>query len=298
MKRLFACLLSLLLLVGCSLSGVAESAGTTLFPTDENGYPDLGGVTITIWMPFDSNTAEYATSYGELKIIQKLEEMLNVNLEFMHPPVGSETEGFSTMLASGEYPDIIWNDYVKKHYQGGVAMAYDDGLIWDYTELVSPETTPNYWEKVMEQPYMARQAVDDEGRNVGLGAQVSGSEESTTCMWGLMIRQDLLDEAGLEVPVTLDDWTEMLRTFKEMGVKYPLLLNKSGYWRSRNAFSGAYNVDTRDFNLTEDGGVEYGPATEGYKEMLKYVHTWYSEGLINPDFTTDTQADTWSMLAN
>ena len=300
MKRLFACLLSLILLCAFCAAGTAETqrVGTTLFPCDENGYPDLGGVTITIWMPFDSTTAEYATSYGELKIIQNLEAMLNVNLEFMHPPVGSETEGFSTMLASGDYPDIIWNDYVKDHYQGGVAMAYDDGLIWDYTELVSPETTPNYWEKVMEQPYMARQAIDDDGRNVGLGAQVSGSENCRTCMWGLMIRKDLLDEAGLDVPVTMDDWTAMLRKFKEMGVKYPLLLKKSGYWRSRNAFSGAWNVDTRNFNLTADGGVEYGPATEGYKEMLKYLHLWSSEGLINPDFTTDTQQDTWSMLAN
>ena len=188
MKRLLACLLSLMLVFCLAAYAEEGKAGTTLFPCDENCYPDLGGVTITIWMPFDSTTAEYATSYGELKIIQNLEAMLNVNLEFMHPPVGSETEGFSTMLASGEYPDIIWNDYVKDHYQGGVAMAYDDGLIWDYTELVGPETTPNYWEKVMEQPYMARQAIDDDGRNVGLGAQVSGSENCRTCMGGLMIR--------------------------------------------------------------------------------------------------------------
>ena len=28
------------------------------------------------------------------------------------------------------------------------------------------------------------------------------------------------------------------------------------------------------------------------------MRLWYSEGLINPDFTTDTQTDTWAMLAN
>lgn len=303
MKKLLSCLLLVAMLATCFAFASAEETttgrtGTTLFECDENGYPDLGGVTLTIWMPLDSSMTEFIETNSDLKVIQNFEEMLNVNLEFVHPSVGAEQEGFSTMLASGEYPDMIFEGYVESYYAGGLAMAYEDGLVYDYTELVSPETTPNYWAYVMDDPYLAKNAVDDFGRNVHLGSQVSGSEEICTCMWGLMIRQDLLDEAGLETPVTIDDWTNMLRTFKEMGVKYPLLLNKSGYWLSRNAFSSAWNIDAKNFNLTEDGEVVYGPATPEYKEYLSTIAMWYQEGLINPDFATDTQSDTWAMLAS
>ena len=302
MKKLLSCLLLAAMLATCFTFAFAEDTtgrtGTTLFPCNEKGYPDLGGVTLTIWMPLDASMTEFIETNSDLKVIQNFEEMLNVNLEFVHPSVGAEKEGFSTMLASGEYPDMIFEGYVESYYAGGLAMAYEDGLVYDYTELVSPETTPNYWSYVMDDPYLAKIAVDDFGRNVHLGSQVSGSEEICTCMWGLMIRQDLLDEAGLEVPVTIDDWTNMLRKFKEMGVKYPLLLNKSGYWLSRNAFSSAWNIDAKNFNLTEDGKVVYGPATPEYKEYLSTIAMWYKEGLINPDFATDTQSDTWAMLAS
>lgn len=301
MKKLLSCLLLIAMMATCCAFATAEETrvGTTLFTCDENGYPDLGGVTLTIWMPGPGDPATSGMNdYGDLKVIQNFEEMLNVNLEFIHPAVGAEKEGFSTMIATGDYPDMIFDGYVASYYAGGIAMAYEDGLIYDYTELVSPETTPNYWHYVMEDEYLARIAVDDEGRNVHLGSRYSGSEDICTCMWGLMIRQDLLDEAGLEVPVTIDDWTNMLRTFKEMGVKYPLLLNKSGYWLSRNAFSCAWNISAKTFCLTEDGEVVYGPATPEYKEYMATMAMWYQEGLINPDFTTDKQSDTWSMMAS
>lgn len=300
MKKLLCCLLMLTMLLSITAIGMAEgtAVGTTLFPCDENGYPDLGGVTLTIWIPMDSSMTEFIDTYSDLDVIKQLEEKLNVNLEFIHPAVGSEKEGFSTMLASGNYPDMIFDGYVNSYYAGGLSMAYDDGLVYDYTELVSQETTPNFWEKVMSDEYLLKGAYDDYGRVIALGCRVSGSEESCTCMWGMMIRKDTLAQAGLDIPVTIDDWTEMLRAFKAQGVEYPLLLNKSGYWKSRNAFSSAWNIDARNFFITEDNTVAYGPTTPEYKEYIGTLAQWYSEGLINPDFTSDTQADTWAMLAN
>lgn len=300
MKKTLSCLLILMLTLSCFAVGNAEEAvkSTTLFECDENGYPDLGGVTLTIWMPMDSSMTEFINTYADLQVIKNLDEMLNVDLQFVHPPVGSEKEGFSTMLASGDYPDMIFDSYVRDYYAGGVSMAYDDGLIYDYTSLVSEETTPHFYEKVLSDDYLAKGAYDDYGRVIALGARVSGSEESCTCMWGMMIRKDALEAVNLDVPETIDDWTEMLRAFKENGIEYPLLLNKSNYWRTRNAFSCAWNIDALNFFIREDGTVAYGPATPEYKEYMETMHLWYSEGLINPDFTTDTQADTWAMLAN
>lgn len=301
MKKVLALFLSLTMALSiCSFAAAEKTAakGTTLFPCDENGIPDLGGVTLNIWMPMDSNYATFCNNYGEMAIIKKLEEEMNVNLEFVHPPVGETATSFSLMQTESKLPDIIFSGSVDSYYQGGVAMAYADGFLADYTELVSPETTPNYWAKVMSEPYLAVGAVDDEGRNYRLGCMVSGSEESCTCMWGLMIRKDYLAAAGLNVPETIEDWHTMLKAFKDMGIKYPLLLNNSNIWQTRNAFSSAWNIDARNFYIRSDGTLAYGPTSAEFKDYLSTLNQWYSEGLINPDFMNNTRTETWSMIAN
>jgi len=298
MKKLLSVLLSLLLIAACVPAMAEGRTGTALFPTDENGYPDLGGVTLSIWETWDTSMVDFCKDYNDLKIVQDLAEKFNVKFDFRMAPAGQESENFTLMIASSDLPDLIFDGGVSSYYAGGTTMAYEDGLAYDYTEYITEENTPNYWEKVMADPYLSKMALDDTGRNVKLGSRVSGSEESCTCMWGMMVRKDYLEATGLAMPETIDDWDAMLRAFKDNGVKYPLVLNKSGYWKSRNAFSSAWNIDARNFYITADGEVKYGPASDEYREYINTIATWYKDGLINPDFSTDTQSDTWAMMCN
>lgn len=58
---------------------------------------------------------------------------------------------------------------------------------------------------------------------------------------GVFMRKDLLEAYGLEVPVTLDDWYNVLKTFKDNGVPTPL----SGMWSNileSNAFVSAWDI--------------------------------------------------------
>lgn len=281
-----------------------ESAGNNaegdgeLFARDENGIPDLQGETITIWIPFNSEYTDIADNYGQWEVVEKLEELMNVNLEFIHPAVGQESEGFSLMMAGDTLPDIIMYGAVDDYYQGGVAAAYADEVLYDYTDLINEVNTPNFIEKVLSDDYLGKSAYDDEGRVIRLGAMVSGSEESCASMFGLMIRSDYLEETGLDVPVTIDDWTEMLTAMKENGVKYPLIFDNDGdYWETRNAFSSAYGVSATDYYV-EDGVVKYGPYAPAYEDYLRQLNAWYEAGLICPDFQSQTSSDSWSEMAN
>ena len=58
MKKLLSCLLLLAVMATSFAFASAETTavkGTTLFPCNEKGYPDLGGVTLTIWIPMDAS---------------------------------------------------------------------------------------------------------------------------------------------------------------------------------------------------------------------------------------------------
>lgn len=121
--------------------GSAE--GEAKYPRDENGYPDLGGETISIWFAMtNENAGAVSTDMGDYEAIKQLEEKFNVNFEFIHPPVGQESENFNIMMSDEKLPDMIFCRGIDRFYPGGVEMAYADGVLYDYTNDINAVDTP------------------------------------------------------------------------------------------------------------------------------------------------------------
>ena len=107
----------------------------------------------------------------------------------------------------------------------------------------------------------------------------------------MVIRQDWLDDLGMDTPVTLDDLHTVLTAFKEeKGAVEPLGLTYTGTldgneiasafdaYGTYSAFMGAYPICVRD------GQVAFGWKEDEMKEYLTLMNQWYSEGLIGKDF--------------
>ena len=263
------------------------------YPRNEKGYPDLKGETITIWTPL-YGIADYTDDWGKMKVVQNLEEKFNCNLEFVHPPVGQEKDNFSIMMVD-ELPDIIMGGAFDSYYPGGVNAAYNDGVIIDYTEYINEVNTPNFW-ALMQDPFIAKHATDDNGRIIRLGSMIAGSEEADLNFIGPMIRKDYLEATGMDKPLTIDDWTEMLGKMKDNGVEYPLTMRAREFF-VRNTFSSAYGIGV-GYYLNEDGKVTFGPCEDAYKDYLQQMNEWYKAGYIYPDFTTLKEDEIFSLAAN
>jgi len=269
------------------------------YTRDEQGYPQLKGVTLKIWMPIAKEYVDVVTTYAEMDVVKKWMETCDVNLKFAHPPLGQEAANFAVMIAGDELPDMIFSNGIDNYYPGKSTMAYEDGLLFDYTKLVNKKNTPLFFKRIADDPYYAKAMKDDEGRITSLGALVSGSEESCTTMYGLMIRKDLLEATGMDVPVTMDDWYQMLKSMKNNGVEYPLIIDGDNYWKSRNTFSNAYGISGSDYYIKEDNKtIAFGPYEDAYYDYLSTLSKWYAEGLINPDFMNQDEQQTWSMIAD
>ncbi len=269
------------------------------YTRDEQGYPQLKGVTLKIWMPIAKEYVDVVTTYAEMDVVKKWMETCDVNLKFAHPPLGQEAANFAVMIAGDELPDMIFSNGIDDYYPGKSTMAYEDGLLFDYTKLVSKKNTPLFIKKVADDPYFTRAIKDDEGRINTLGVAVSGSEESCTTMFGLMTRKDMLEATGMDVPVTIDDWYQMLKAMKANGVEYPLIIDGDNYWKTRNTFSNAYGISANDYYIKDDNKtIAYGPYEDAYYDYLSTMSKWYAEGLINPDFMNQDQQQTWSMIAD
>ena len=273
----------------------------TVYERDENGLPNLKGEKFTIWHALVPTNAQATSDLGEYKAIQELEKKLNCEIEFVHPPVGQEQDNFTILMADTELPDMIFCSGIDNYYPGGVEMAYEDGLLFDYTDMISEETTPNFYKMINEDDKIKTMVSDDEGRIIRLGAKFAGSEEADLTYSGLLIRSDFLEQTGMEVPTTIPEWTELFKKMKENGVEYPLSLagdNGMGGFFNSNVFSSAYGISAGNFYKGEDGKITYGPYQDAYKDYLAQLNEWFEAGYINPDFTTQKESDVMSQAAD
>ena len=250
-------------------------------------------ITITWFYELDAKSAVTMTSYSQIRAYQYVMDLTNINIDFHHPPAGQATESFNLMMASGDLTDIVTRNF-RTGFVGGAARALSEGLILPLNDLME-EYAPNIWRFYQENPDLARLAKTDEGTfygfhtgNIELVSFSAGEPPPAFFTFGWQIRQDWLDQLGLDVPETISEWEYVLTRFRYDidplgdGVPiYPLVhvgINISQWLR-------AWGYDFGTFSVV-DGEVRFGPFQPEYLEFLTTMNRWYEAGLIDPDYVT------------
>ena len=117
----------------------------------------------------------------------------------------------------------------------------------------------------------------------------------------VMYNMKWLADAGLEVPTTLDELTEVLRYFKSHDMngngeadEIPLSIMDDFL---PYMFAPAFGLTFLDgqveqgsgFMVNDEGEVVYAQATDEYRQYLEYLHGLYEEGLLEVEYTTLTR---------
>lgn len=203
------------------------------------------------------------------------------------------------MIAGGDWPDLIFCSGMDSHYPGGIQTALADGVMLDPTPYVNETITPNFVEKIMNDDVYKTWFTDDEGRIIKLGSKISGAEDADISFAGPLMRKDYLEATGLPEPVTVADWEAVLRKMKENGVEYPLAINSSGWKVQRDSafILSAYDIKFEYFIKEDNHTIGYGAYEPAFKDYLTTMASWYKDGLINPDFPTQSFDDVSAMIA-
>lgn len=251
-------------------AAISSSSDTS---TDDS-FAKFKGTKLTYWHPFSST---YIKSIDENAVMQEMEKKSGIKIEFITPAAGQENEAFNLMIASGDYPDLI-ND---RGYKGGGLKAIQDGVYLKLNDYID-QYAPNYKAVMALKPDIAKQAKEDDSTIWSFKCIQADDEPSWA---GPAIRKDYLDELGLQMPKTVDDWYNVLKAFKEKkNIETPMLLPLNNLYASE-AFASIYDSTTCQF-LNKNGTVVYGPIEPGFKDYLTLMNKWYSEGLIDKDFAT------------
>ncbi len=280
MKKILATLLALTMLLALAAPALAEDKPTVT-------YCVRGG------------SAEFEPYiYPGLVGLLKIQDMAGVNIDW-NIICGSGDEinaQYLAMMASGNYPDIIqWQH--NNDYTGGVSQLYADDIIIELNDVID-KYMPNYKKLLEENPHVAKTLMDDEGRYLYftvINPLNSELEKVSVTWWGLMMRKDWLENVGMEAPVTMDDWYNVLTAFKEgdpNGNGETDEIPFDGGSAGITLFMPAFGIENGVYIDPETGKVGYGPYTQNYKAYLETMNKWYAEGLIQNVFKDETGAPT------
>ncbi|RAV06431.1 ABC transporter substrate-binding protein [Paenibacillus sp. YN15] len=265
------------LLAGCGSDDKAAAPSASPDGSAPASSKPAEPISLSYWVGLQPNTARSLKDYNESLFYQELEKRTGVKVSFQHPAVGTEKEQFNLLIASGKLPDVI--EYNFTTYSGGPEKAISDKVIIPLNDLIDKHA-PNLKKYLEQNPDLKKELTTDEGNMYVFPALGVGNTDVTS---GLMIRKDWLDELGLAVPETIDEWTNVLRQFKEKkGAATPLTFALTEFNSDR--FNGAYGIGAGFYQ--ENGKVKYGPYEPAYKDYLALLHSWYKEGLLDPDFAT------------
>lgn len=256
-------------------------------------YPLQTDVTFSYWVGTGFTPTESYKSFADLPFYKQLYKETGVNVEFIHPVQGSEGDQFNVMIASGEYPDIIqWN--FMTGFPGGPAKAIEDEVIIDTTPYLE-KYAPNFSKYIKDNPKIDKMVKTDEGQYYCFPT-IQG-DDYLLVYQGPIVRKDWLDELGLEVPTTLDEWEVMLQAFKDKkGATAPLTYLDNIFTSSRS-FIGAFGIGT-DFYLNDEGEIEYAYCQPEYKDYLVKMNDWYEKGLLDKNIASVDDATLTSNMVN
>ncbi|MBB6735381.1 extracellular solute-binding protein [Cohnella zeiphila] len=270
-----------------SPSGSAASATAGASASEGTGtgaYPIQTDKTLSYWAEMNGNIVGTKAALDEVPFFQDWQKKTGVKLKFTSPPAGQAQQTLNIMLASGELPDMIEYDFLNG-YPGGPEKAINDGYILKLNDLIDKDA-PNLKKYLQEHPDIDKMIKTDQGSYYAF--PFIRGDEYLQIYQGPIIRKDWLDELGLPIPETIDDWTATLRAFKEKkGATAALTFNsKPRFFNDggNGAFIGAFGVN-RGF-YQEDGQIKFGPAESGYKDYLKLFQQWYKEGLLDKNIAT------------
>jgi len=292
-------LVLVLILSACSGSGGSGStsnpapAPSTQTPStgeapaqtpSENGLPIVSSpLKLKTWAVTDGNFR--GKDYNEKVSFQKMQELTNIEIEWVMGSGANGPEAFNLLMASGQLPDMVW-------YSNMMSESSKYGALGAFVDLAPyiDQYAPNFKKILEENPDVARMITTPEGKIFHF-PQINLDEYLHVQMFP-QVRQDWLDKLGLAQPETTEDWYNVLKAFKtqdpngnNQADEIPFVsVNLQNMMRN---FGPAFGTDWEFY--VKDGQVKFGPIEPEYKEALQYLNRLYSEGLIDPNYLVDTE---------
>ena len=238
-------------------------------------------------------------------VFKKIEEATNVTLDITSIDSGDYNQKVSLMINAGEAAYIIPKTYDESPYVDGGAIV----PISDYTQYMP------YFTDFVEK-YNMQDDLKTITKSDGKFYRLPGMLEAPVQDYTFMIRKDLFDAAGVDVPAIEKDWTwddlyDALVKVKAYMVSEGMIKESDYVWSDLwcgsevtdgsggnllKLMASSYNVQAgwsigngMLYDSTKDEWY-FGPTSDNFKAYLSEVTKYVQGGILDPEtFTQDNQ---------
>lgn len=284
-----------------AVEGLAEDMALTDAPAEEITLPiSTDGLELSFFAMPEPVITSKMKGYSEMTVHQTAEELTGVHINWREESYTDPKQKMNLMFSTGDTEDIVWDAW--KHASGGPKKLLDEGLIVSLNPYIE-KYAPNLKKLLQETPGLLEQISTDDGR-IFMFPTIR-LDPITRANSGFAIRKDWLNRAGLPVPETIDEWYTMLKTFQDMdmngnGLKDECFVSM-GFEKtsqSMDNFAVAYGLVAGTDLYVKDGQVKYGAYEPEFKDFVAEMAKWYSEGLLDPEFSTQDSKQFDSKMVN
>ena len=191
---------------------------------------------------------------------------------------------YPLLLAGGDIPDMM----LLGTDPANIVSTYgQNGIFLDWAPLME-QYMPNLY-KYSQERKVLQTLQDGEGHQYALPLNIV-TEDRVMQNW--VVNTTLLEELGLEIPETQEQFLEACRKVKaEKGI---IPIQRRDGMAAIIMSMGLMYAGGGDYSLAyypQDGKWAFGPTREGseYKEFLTFMNTLWEEGLIDHEINTQTE---------
>ncbi len=241
---------------------------------------------------------------SENKLWKELEKKTNVHIKF--DVINDPATVLGTRFSGGTYGDCLFGQPMLNSNNASKYMA--SGLFVDLTDYVNEDLMPNLTNLLKSQPEIETMIKASDGKIYTLPKLTGRPANSLESP--IFINKAWLDKLGLKVPTTLDEFTNVLKAFRDgdpngngQADEIPYLAAKADSFMNLEALMGIWGLATKDatndsYVQVKDGKVKFVPTDPAYKEYLKYMSMLYDEGLLWSDFINGTSQTVTSLITS
>ncbi|MDO5424398.1 MAG: extracellular solute-binding protein [Eubacteriales bacterium] len=267
--------------------------GETVMAEESSGIDHSEEITVTM-MTTEAATQQFPS---EGYIYDVIKEKFNINLVVDPIPASDYETKISTVLASGDLPDVlggVTSEKIAQYVGTGMFLNLSDyqDIATDYFDLMYADDRVDETKKV-----------EHDGSLYGF-QKLEYYRVPIASM--IALRMDLLEEQGIETPTTFEEYYDALLKIKEAHPEMYGFSSRNGTNYLIGAF--AYAMGTGGFPLFQTtrgmyyepntDSYIYGPTSENFTRVVEFLRQAYEDGLLDPDYASMSKDDYFAKLSN
>lgn len=296
-KRALSFMLAAIMIVGVCLTGCSENGQgqqnadnqskeeQQKADNSQDSEPAENGE-VDIWAPYEE-TVTLTTVKSDFSYIsypegddidnnlwtRTYQDRFNINVVNEWVSDDYDTK-LNLQIAEGNIPDFVRVNATQ------LKQLAEADMLYDLTELYDTYASEDIKSFMAYDEQSFQSGIFDD-KLYGLAQLHYGVETQYDFVW---IRQDWLNECGLDAPETMDDLVTIAKAFMEKYGAYGISSEKSLEYL--NLLAPGWGAHPGMWVRDDNGNIVYGSTTEEYKNALAEWAEWYKEGIISSDFIT------------